>query len=284
MPFTTAAVRKAVAKVNLSLKVTARRSDGFHELRTLFWPLPEVCDTVTLTESPSGALEVGSDDPLLPAGADNLVGRAALEYARRAGLEPAWRFFIEKRIPVTAGLGGGSSDAAAALRLLQDRYGALGESELAALALELGSDVPYFLSPVPARATGRGERLAPLDFAVPELEILLVNPRFPVRACWAYTHLEPSRIGPDDGGRGMRLEDALRRGDAEEVAANLGNDLAFALYEKFPLLQILRDALLEAGATGAEISGSGPTVFAICRDKPALAAAIRARFPAFIVL
>lgn len=261
-------------KLNLYLKATARRPDGYHELVTVFLPLAVPADELALDfDAPPGAVELtvgGADCGEL---ADNLVVRAARLYARRTGLEPAWRFRLEKRIPVAAGLGGGSSDAAAALRLLNERFRKCGPGELAALALELGADVPFFLDPVPSVAAGVGEQLRALPALGGPLHFLLTFPRFPVSARWAYRALAPERIGPDaDGTRLPALLAALAAGDPARLAANLHNDLAFALYDKFPLLSQLRRRLLAGGALGAEITGSGPTLFAILPDRAAAAA------------
>ena len=256
---------RAVAKVNLYLKVLRRREDGFHELRTLFVPLSEPADEVTCRWTGEPGIRVSSDQPELPRDLDNLAGQAAARYAALAGLEPTWNFHIVKRIPMTAGLGGGSSDAAAALRLLQERYRALPAAQLAALALELGSDVPFFLAPRPAWAEGRGERLTPLDLELPPLSLLLINPRFPVRAGWAYARLAEARKSDDPAGP-ERLLAALRTRDPDAIGGALHNDLGFALYDKFPILRLLRDFLRSHGAAGVEISGSGPTLFALCRS------------------
>ena len=230
---------KVPGKVNLYLKVTGKRPDGYHELSTLFLPLSAPADEVTLEAGPPG-IELASD---FRAEGDNLMLRAARRYAERAGLEPAWRLTLVKNIPVAAGLGGGSADAAAVLRLLNDRYRALDPASLAALAAELGADVPFFLDPVAAMASGIGDRLSPLGSA-PPLPLVLVNPRFPVSARWAYRALDPARIGRDETGRPERLVEAVKRGDPAAVAAELFNDLAPALYRKFPLLRELRDFLL----------------------------------------
>ena len=165
---------------------------------------------------------------------------------------------------IPAGMGGGSSNAAAVLRLLNRHYGKLSSEELADLALTLGADVPFFLHGRAAIATGIGEVFhypAGKLYAPP---LLVVNPQFPVSAKWAYMNLDPEQIGEDSSGKLKRLINALRRNDPKGVADNLHNDLAAALYRKFPLLAILRDFLLENGALNAEITGSGPSIFAVC--------------------
>ena len=265
------------AKVNLFLKVTGRRTDGYHLLRTLFLPFAGVADELTLTDGPAGVrCSVGGAE--IP---DNLVCRAAAAYAERAGIAPAWDFSLAKKIPLAAGLGGGSSDAAGALKLLNARYGCFSPAELASIAVGIGADVPFFLDPRPAWATGIGEEFRYLEGAA-ALPLVVVNPGFPVSAKWAYTHLDPARIGPADENAAAELERALLAGDARGIAARLHNDLEYALYGKFPLLAILREFMLEHGALGVLVSGSGSSLFGVCAAASAgreLAAALETAFP-----
>ncbi|MBQ4107298.1 MAG: 4-(cytidine 5'-diphospho)-2-C-methyl-D-erythritol kinase [Lentisphaeria bacterium] len=268
---------KVPGKINLYLKITRRCPDGYHEISSLFLPLSAPADDVTWHPDAGDGIRLVSD---FAADGENLMCRAAARYAARAGLTPTWRFTLDKHIPVAAGMGGGSADAAAVLRLLNEHYRALTPAALSALAAEIGADVPFFLTGVPAVATGIGDRLEPLA-AVPPVPVVLVNPRFPVSARWAYRALEPDRIGPDDSGRLERLLTALRQGDPAGVAAELYNDLAPALYRKFPLLRELRDFLRANGGLNAEITGSGSTIYAIAAsidDAAALADRVKHRY------
>lgn len=272
------------AKVNLFLKVTARRPDGFHELETLFYPVPEVCDTLTIELGTPG-IKLSCNVPGVPLDEHNLVWRAAEMFASAAKITPEWNIHLEKRIPVAAGLGGGSSDAAAVLRLLNSHYNKLSFQELAKYAVKLGADVPFFLSPVPAVAYGIGDELVPIPDKICKLPMVLINPLFPVSAKWAYTNLETERIGEAPGVMEKMLE-ALCRGDMESIAGLMHNDLEFALFRKFPLLGIIRDEMLKHSALHPMVSGSGSTVFSLCRtgrDADNLAAAMRKRFPEFPV-
>ena len=271
------------SKLNLYLKVVARRPDRYHEIETLFLPLPEPADRISIDLEGAPGIRVVSTLPELPENLENLAGRAALAYADLAGVEPRWSIRIEKRIPVAAGMGGGSSDAGTVLVLLNRHFRKLPEEKLTALALTLGADVPFFLRPRPAIATGVGEALRVLDGEWAPPPLLVINPRFPVSAKWAYTHLDPARIGREDSGRLERLLAGLRTGDAAMVAENLHNDLAPALYRKFPLLGEWRQFMLRNGALHVEITGSGPTLYAVCatageRRRPG--EALRRRFPA----
>lgn len=254
------------AKLNLFLKVTKRRPDGFHELETLFLPVTSPADQITIDFDAAPGIRVRTNCPGLPENLENIAGRAALAYAEAAGIAPAFDIFIDKQIPIAAGMGGGSANAGTVLRLCDAHFGAVPSGELAQLALTLGADVPFFLAPRLVAATGVGEIFdyPQGDFTPPPL--LIVNPNFPVSAKWAYRHLAKEHIGEDPRKRLSHIVEALRCGDAEMMADNLHNDLAFALYEKFPFLRLLKKFMCKHGALNAEITGSGSTLFAVCRN------------------
>ena len=266
----------APAKLNLFLDITGRRTDGYHEILTVFVPLPGLRDTVRLQDrEPGSGIAVVCDHPDVPDDESNTVWRAAEAFAKRAGVAPNWEIHIDKEIPVAAGLGGGSSDAAVVLRLLNTRHnGILDRQTLRELAVTIGADVPFFLAPQPAMGRGIGERLTPfrMGFSVPAV---VVNPGFPIAAGWAYRNAE-WRPG------GMRspaaMLSALGEGDIPAVGKALFNVFEAAVIHKFPLVDMLLDVLREHGSLGASLSGSGPTVFGLCRDgdqAEATAAAVR---------
>lgn len=263
--------RRAPSKINLRLKVTARRSDGYHELDTVFMPLLNPGDELTISIDPAGKPGINMDisgAANLSAGADNICWQAARAYLNAAGINDASvHIHLDKYIPIAAGLGGGSGNAAAVLMALEEHFGTLGTDKLAQVALQIGADVPFFLSARPAAARGVGEELEYFDFDADTLPVLVVAPDFPVSARWAYEHLDRKRITSAPGTSEMIA--ALKRSDWDKCAALMHNDLAFALYDKFPLLNILKSALLSAGALNAEISGSGPSMFALFADKEA---------------
>jgi len=213
---------RARAKVNLGLEVLGRRADGYHELRSVMWAI-ELADRVTLEASGAG-IEIECATPHVPRTPDNLAWRAAELVCRETGAAPGLRIRIHKRIPVAAGLGGGSADAAAVLAGLGRLRGRrLGSRRLGALAVALGMDVPFFLGRSPALAHGRGEELRPVA-ASADLSLVLANPGFPLATHEVYAGLEPAdygdgrpgrgapRWGP--GGRGHRHERARARGRA----------------------------------------------------------------------
>ncbi len=266
------AAAKTPSKINLFLAVEGRRPDGYHDISTLFLPLESPCDELEVSIASSPGVRLSCDCPLVPLDQGNLCVKAALAYCEAAGLSPALSISLRKGIPVAAGLGGGSSDAARTLDLLNGVYKALGRESLHSIAKSLGADVPFFLDPRPSAGHGVGELLKPLPFAAPELPILVVAPNFPVSAAWAYKSLDWAAAKAD--GRSLdEAVDALRAGDLKAVAKLMRNDLSHAVRAKFPLIGIIESRLLELGALAAQVSGSGPSVYALFPSKDSLAEA-----------
>ena len=263
------------SKVNLSLAVTARRPDGYHDLDSLFYPFREPSDEITLEDAPESAgIAIRCDAPGVPLEpGKNLCGKAVFAYCKAAGMPlPGLVIHLKKNIPVAAGMGGGSADGATILRLLQDKYGALTEAQLDDAAFSLGADVPFFLTPRPSYVTGAGEHRVPVEGLPDRLPILLAAPQFPVSAAWAYQHMDLAKAVAAPP-RTNELIESLRARDYQTAAGLMRNDLEHALFVKFPLLVLLRDYLLEHGALRAMISGSGPTILALFPDEAAAQAA-----------
>jgi len=253
-------VLSAAAKVNLALEVLSRRADGYHEIATVLMTV-DLSDRLTLEDVET--LELRANTPDVPADATNLALRAALALREAAGISRGVRITLDKRIPVAAGLGGGSADAAAVLlglnRLWKLRWPA---ARLAEVAVSLGMDVPFFLRGGGALATGRGENLEPVASA--SLALVLANPRFGSSTAEAYGRVTPEMY--TDGRRVRALVRALGTRRAAGVAASLYNGLEAAVAPTHPEIQRMRAALLAAGALGAAMSGSGPTVFGVARS------------------
>ncbi len=246
----------APAKLNLTLRIHGKREDGFHELETLMAPLPGLADVLYLEAAESYSLEViGAEVGPVE---DNLVTRAVRLFEERSGRCCSYRVRLEKRIPAGAGLGGGSSDAAAALGALNEAGGvSLEFSELEAMAAELGSDVPFFLREGACWCRGRGEILEPAE--VEAHEVLLLKPGFGVQTADAYGRWSGSRELP-----GVRYEPQRVGG------IDLVNDLERPVFEKFPFLAEVKSWLLEQFEVRAALmSGSGATVFAILHGSDA---------------
>jgi 4-diphosphocytidyl-2-C-methyl-D-erythritol kinase len=242
----------ARAKVNLFLRVLRRREDGFHEIETSMAPIT-LCDSIEI--EPANKFEFHCDEPAL-AGEDNLVVRATRLFFSETNREPKVRLMLRKEIPRGAGLGGGSSDAAAALRGLNRFFDAgLSRERLSTLAAQLGSDVSFFLNETAAICRGRGEIVTPA--ALPEpLSLLLLKPEFGVPSSWAYSRWQATREVAGEIYRPQKF------GDIAFV-----NDLERPVFEKFVFLAQLKTWLLKQSGVGAALmSGSGATVFAVMRD------------------
>ena len=249
-------------KVNLYLRIVRRREDGFHELETVF---QSVDGGDTLSAAPGEALALTCDEPEVPTDDRNLVLRAALKlrerYPEAADLGAA--LHLEKRVPIGSGMGGGSADAAGALVLLSRLWGlSLTVGELHAMAAELGSDVPFFLTPGTALARGRGEVLKPLPTA--PLWLVLVRPPVAVSTPWAYGQWRPEQCS---GPNVEEFADTLASGDAAAVAAALRNDLEPGVAAGVPEIAAAREWLLAHGALGARMTGSGSVVFGVAADE-----------------
>ncbi len=261
----------APGKLNLFLKVTGRRDDGYHELASVFYPVKDICDLLTMDISGNGggenSIRVKCNLPEVPEDLGNIAGRAAQYYLDEAGISgQRVEIFIEKHIFAAAGMGGGSSDGAAVLKMMDEYFHALNPDLLKKTALRLGADVPYFLSPAAAQVHGIGEIIEAADFETPSLPVVIFNPGFPVSAKWAYCNLPEQVISPDCGGCEAMLA-ALCSGSAQAVAAAVHNDLAIPVKNKFPIVDMLCSFMERNGALRAEMTGSGPTVFGICQDE-----------------
>jgi 4-diphosphocytidyl-2-C-methyl-D-erythritol kinase len=250
----------APAKVNLFLEVLGKRADGYHELATLM-ATASLYDTLALRESKSD-ITLRCDDPALTTGEDNLVVKAARLLRSRIGARQGVEMTLCKRIPMQAGLAGGSSDAAAALAGLNAlwRLG-LSTSQLASLGAELGSDVPFFFHAPAAWCTGRGEVIEPLRRTEP-LHLVLACPGVGLSTAAVFRAL---RL-PSDKRSGEEARQAFLHGDAQEVAQCLHNRLEEPAEEMAPEVGRWRRSLLAARPLGVRMSGSGSVVFAVCRD------------------
>jgi 4-diphosphocytidyl-2-C-methyl-D-erythritol kinase len=253
-------VARCPAKVNLALHVIGRRPDGYHELDTIFQAV-DLWDTLELRAAPEG-LTVSCDAPGVPTDDSNLVLRAAALLRERHGrAKDGAAFHLEKGIPTQAGLGGGSSDAAGALRLCARHWELeLDEGKLQAIARELGADVPFFLRGGAARGRGRGDRLEPWS-AGECRSMLLGMPPYGISTKQVFARLDARLTLP---GNGVNLP--ILSAHKLPVGNDFGlavNDLEPVVFEGWPELRRFRDALLDAGAGTALLSGSGSTVYGI---------------------
>jgi 4-diphosphocytidyl-2-C-methyl-D-erythritol kinase len=243
----------APAKINLFLKVLRRRPDGFHEVETFISPI-SLCDHIKIDKNKRGqGISFRCDDPSVPRGGENLAVRAANTFFAATQMKPAVSIVLKKKIPHGAGLGGGSSDAAAVLLALNRLFATkLSREKLAKLGSTIGSDVPFFIFESAAVCTGRGEIVTPKKLTE-QLSILLVKPDFGVSTPWAYKRWQNSRELP-----GISYVQQDFRGQ------KLHNELERPVFEKFVFLARIKTWLLQQKEVAAALmSGSGSTVFAV---------------------
>jgi 4-diphosphocytidyl-2-C-methyl-D-erythritol kinase len=247
----------APAKINLSFEIKGRRADGFHEIESLMAPI-SLADRLTIETAASGNhdTDFSCDDPSLPAGEDNLVVRAAKLFREAAKINAGIKIVLEKKIPHGAGLGGGSSDAASTLIGLNELFGAgLNENDLMKLAVQLGSDVPFFIVRSAAVCRGRGELVNPTALAA-TFRLLLLKPDVGVPTPWAYRRWKESREVP-----------GIDYAPQEYRGVRFVNDLERPVFEKFVGLGYFKSWLRRQPEVDvALMSGSGSCVFAVLRD------------------
>jgi 4-diphosphocytidyl-2-C-methyl-D-erythritol kinase len=247
----------APAKINLSLKILGRRGDGFHEIDTLMTPI-SLHDELTIAPNDSATgLAFSCADEAVPRGEENLVVRAARRFFCEIEAEPKVRITLQKKIPLGAGLGGGSSDAASTLSGLNELHGApLSLVRLTTIAAEIGSDVPFFLACSAARCRGRGENVGPVP-NLPKLPLLLLKPDFGVATVSAYRHWLNSCELPDVDYGPRKLADLV-----------FENDLERPVFEKHLFLALVKSWLARQPEVAlALLSGSGSTIFAVLRGR-----------------
>ena len=250
------------AKINLYLRILGRRADGYHDLETVMLPL-DFGDQITLQLAEKN-VTLECDDPRLPTDDTNLALRAAKLLATKCRVEQGVRILLQKRTPLAAGLGGGSSNAAAVLKGLSQLWQVDAPPDvLGELAARIGSDINFFLAGGAALCRGRGEQVEPIACKL-SAAILLVNPGFGISTKWAYESWAKAAAGltakPPEVSLLLR---ALAENDLLGVSRCLFNSLEAPSIKKFPVLRLLKDAMRAGGATGALMSGSGATVFGL---------------------
>lgn len=267
----------APAKINLFLRVVGRRSDGYHELDSVFVPV-SLHDRVTIALRPGAGRQVTirCDDAALPADDRNLAMRAANAFMAGFGIDLEIAIELRKEIPMGAGLGGGSSDAGAVLRMLATLCRIADSARLAEIALGLGADAPFFLAPKPARIGGIGERIMPLP-SLPDLSFVIAVPPLEAPTAAVYRALRPEDWSGPASAADMR---ALIAGRIEPRL--LVNDLAKPAMVQWPAIASLKTTLEDVGARATAMTGSGSAVFGIFEGLPEAemaAAKLRRRTP-----
>ena len=253
---------KAWAKLNISLDVAERRADGYHDM-TMVMQTVSLCDEVCISFNESGRVQAKSNLSFVPGDERNLAVRAAVCYLRAAGKEGQGMLItLDKRVPVGAGMGGGSSDAAAVLRALNRHYGALSPAALEALSAAVGSDVPFCVRGGTALATGRGEKLESLP-DMPACEFIICKPDFSVSTPELFRKLDQcsTRCHPDTAG----LTAALEKGDLAQLCRRMYNVFEDIDDRRLRTVKEIKGCLLDQGALGAVMTGTGSAVFGVFR-------------------
>jgi 4-diphosphocytidyl-2-C-methyl-D-erythritol kinase len=255
---------KAYAKLNISLDVTERRADGYHDMAMVMQTV-SLADEVEIRFNDTGVVRAATNLSFVPGDERNLAVRAALCYLRAVGQEgQGLSIRLEKRVPVGAGMGGGSSDAAAVLRALNEHFDRpLSCSELEQMGMKLGMDVPYCIAGGTVLAEGRGELLTPLT-PLPETDVVICKPDFPISTPELFSRIDSrsSRCRPDTAGILLALE----RGDVRALSQRMFNVFEDVLDRRANDINSIKSMLLGFGAYGAAMSGTGSAVFALFPD------------------
>jgi 4-diphosphocytidyl-2-C-methyl-D-erythritol kinase len=254
---------EANAKINLTLDILGKRPDGFHEVAMVMQTIG-LHDTLVM-EKTERDIELSINVPWLKADEKNLAWRAAELIRQEYGLEGGVRIELTKRIPVAAGLAGGSADAAAVLKGMNDLYGLqLDEEKLCELGARLGSDIPFCIMGGTMLATGRGEVLTRLS-DMPETWVVLAKPRISVSTAWAYQNYDEQ--GAERHPDNEAIKQAIARGNRKAVAGLLCNVLESVTIKKYDVIAEYKQMMLDKGAMASMMSGSGPTVFGLAKSR-----------------
>lgn len=269
--------QRAYAKINLGLDVLRRRPDGYHEVKMVMQTV-DIYDDLFLEKAEKPGVELQIEGSELTAGKDNLICRAAELFMEEKGIAGGVKIRLVKRIPIAAGMAGGSSDAAATLRGMNELWETgCSAQELQKLGVRLGADIPYCVVGGTMLSEGIGEILTPLP-APPECVLLIAKPEISVSTKFVYEnlHADTLKSHPDIDG----MVEAIRRGQLEGITERMGNVLETVTTKTYPVIEEIKTVMKEKGAENALMSGSGPTVFGIFGQKEqaeAAAAILRER-------
>ncbi len=254
---------KAPAKINLAIDVIAKRPDGYHEISTIMQSI-SLYDIITLEANGSGEVSVNTDSQFVPSGSTNIVYKTVELIRSKYNIEDGIEVHIEKNIPVAAGLAGGSTDAAAAIKLLNKALNLrMSKAEIYDFAKSIGSDVSFCIEGGTALGEGLGERLTLLP-EIPDCYILLVKPDISVSTKKVYEGIELNKISERPDIKGMVK--AIKNKDIIGLSKKLCNVLETVTIKQYPMVKELKHKLMEYGALGSLMSGSGPSVFGIFDD------------------
>jgi len=256
---------KSHGKINLGLDVLYKREDGYHEINTIMQQI-DLCDTLTIREKEEGII-IKSNNKDLPLDSSNLIYKAWEKLQEKTGIKKGIEVTVDKRIPIAAGLAGGSSNAAVVLKGLNELWDlSLDEKSLREIGVEIGADVPFCITGGTALAEGIGEKLTKLK-PFKDKDLLLVNPGLTISTAEVYGSLKPN------GKRRLNVEKIIQfieKNDLHSLAKHIVNVMEEVVIKKNPIISEIKKDLIECGALGSLMSGSGPTVFGLFDDKERL--------------
>jgi 4-diphosphocytidyl-2-C-methyl-D-erythritol kinase len=252
---------KSPAKINIGLNILKKRDDGFHNLETIFYPL-KIYDELTYKVSDQFLFQ--SNDIILANDNSNLIIKAKENLEKLTGKKLNLEIYLRKNIPIGAGLGGGSSNAALTLIAIDQLFNLnIESSTLSSIALQLGSDVPYFLNPVPSFAESRGEKLFPINFKI-DKPILIINPGIHISTKWAFSLVAP--VSNKRRLKNLIEKEQISIDDLRQIAVN---DFEVPVFSEYPQIKKIKELMTEWGALISMMTGTGSTVFGIFDNKKA---------------
>ncbi len=261
---------KSPAKLNLTLEVTKKLPDGFHELRTVMLKSENLFDELEIIlDKKKTGIKITCDNPVVPTDEKNICWKIAEQFFQKTGKHIGLELRIKKNIPLASGMGGGSSDGATVLLTLNSYFKhILSEKELIALAAKAGKDIPFFLSKASAaNIAGMGEKIRPLK-NFPKLVILIINLTGEISTPWAYSELDQNLLFMNDAKRKNISQEFIKnKSNLRKMSSCLYNDFSVVAKKKYPAIETLEKALLSFGAIGTSLTGKGPTVFGIFQTK-----------------
>ncbi len=255
---------KSRAKINLSLDVLKKRDDGYYEVEMVMQQI-NLYDNIYISKRDDGQIKIVTNCEYIPVDISNIAYKAADKLREVVGISKGVDIYIDKKIPVSAGLAGGSSNAAAVLKGLNKLWNLkLSKKELIIIGEDIGADVPFCILGGTALAEGKGEKLTVIKPAIQNIWIVLARPPISISTGEVYRQLDLSKITnrPNTAG----LIDAIKRGNIYGISDNMGNVLETVTEEKHPIINEIKRKMMEYNCLGSSMSGSGPTVFGICKN------------------
>ena len=253
------------SKINLTLNILAKRQDGYHDIETIMQSI-NLTDRLFIKEEKEG-IKIKCTHPQVPIDNQSLAYKSAEKILSRYRITKGVKIEIEKNIPLASGMAGGSANSASILLGINKLFDLnLSNKDLRGIGKELGMDVPFCIQNGTALAYHKGEKVIPLSPINPPLWIIVINPGFKISSEWAYNNIDLDQIKKEKNNTKDMIK-ALKKGELEEIAKNLFNSFDGLMIKKYPEIEKIKDRLIKEGVLGALMSGSGPTVFGIARNK-----------------